>query len=88
MCVCAVVCDTSCRGDNKESERQKLAGLIQSEANSQNSQRFSPKMTVLDLQVSSSIACGIATQTLFPFQTASFTQRSLVTNTSSAIALR
>jgi hypothetical protein len=29
----------------------KLAGLIHAAANKQNSQRFYPKMTVLDLQV-------------------------------------
>lgn len=40
-----------CRDDYKEGQRQKLAGLIHSEASSQNSRRFSPKMTVLDVQV-------------------------------------
>jgi hypothetical protein len=39
------------RDDSKEGERKKLASKIHAAASSLNAQRFSPKMTVLDLQV-------------------------------------
>lgn len=52
-CSCPALpcCHLSHRSDYKEGERVKLAGLIHAAANKQNSQRFYPKMTVLDLQV-------------------------------------
>jgi hypothetical protein len=55
---CLPVCPfISPRSDYKEGERKKLAGLIHAAASSQNSRRFSPKMSVLDLQVGTCAAC-------------------------------
>lgn len=64
-CCCSCSVAVPNRSDYKEGERVKLAGLIHAAASKQNSQRFYPKMTVLDLQVSG-LETGAFTSPGFP----------------------